>query len=651
MGKILTILSFYDKMICTRMEKGFTAVAREKSEIKNNENGLYVGIEIGDTHDRYETFVDYIKENYDLEKLGFVLIHCMKREIGEERFLEWARFFKENDIHFAFLYTQQRGAPEGKESQLTKETVAKIKETAGELFVGDMIGETGGLMSWFEEYFRFSSEEIMMPTDIENLTVAKEKYIDRVAKIVALDRKFDVEDVLSVEATTASRYNFEAGVDVSFMEMLCGDPEIMMSSVRGASRAYGRKAFGAHIAHEWYGGLRVDDPMKYKRLRLAYRYAYLSGANYIYPESGDFGIRAYGFMLDKDHEFCELYRKEWSDFADLVASEPREGEGPKVSLAFVQGINDPYGGWGNKTIWNQFGREAWGYSDAENSWRILDTITRRDKWHCPENFGDIDRSAHPAYGQYDLLPAEAPADVMKKYDTLIFAGRNTMTEDTVDKLCEFVSDGGTLFITAAHLSSADSPEAPYSFAGGKLCELLGFVPTGETFKRNSGYKFVHENLFDDILYPAAKDGNCDPILPGGFVEYMKIDAKTAVPAALLSDCFVKKEENVPALMENRYGKGRVITLLTVNYPGNNAVYPVYSRIVKCISDAVKRKADVKVCAPDDITYAVYETDTKVTVYLLNTNYDCKMIASVSYNENEKETVISPMELTAIRFAK
>lgn len=623
------------------------------SEIKNNEKGVYVGIEIGDTHDRYETFVDYVKENYDLEKLGFVLIHCTKREIGRERFVEWARFFKENDIHFAFLYTQQRGAPEGKESQLTADTVAKVKEIAGEYFVGDMIGETGGLMSWFEEYFNgHEAAEIKIPTDLKTYTEAKEKYIDRVSDIVALDRRLGLTDVLSVEATTASRYNFEAGVDVSFMEMLCGDPEVMMSSVRGASRAYGKKAFGAHIAHEWYGGLRVDDPMKYKRLRLAYRYAYLSGANYIYPESGDFGIRAYGFMLDKDHEFCKLYRKEWNDFADLVSAEPREGDGPKVSFAFVQGISDTYGGWGNKTSWNQFGREEWGYSDAENSWRILDTVTRRDKWHCPENFGDADRSAYPAYGQYDLLPAEAPAEVMKQYNTLVFAGRNVMSGETVDKLCEFVYNGGTLFITAAHLSTADSPDGAYSYVGGeKIRDLLGFVPTGKTFRRNSGYKFVRANMFDDILYPAAKDGGCDPILPGGFAEYMDIEAIAAVPAAYLSDSFVQKKETTPALMENRYGKGRVITLLTMDYPGNNAVYPVYSRIVKCISDADKRKATVKVCAPDDITYAVYESDTTVTVYLLNTNYDCKMIASASYLGNEKEAIIPPLELTALKFKK
>jgi len=622
-------------------------------QVNTKNRSVFLGIEIGDTHDRYEEFTDYIQSNYDLGKLGFVLVYVSKREVGESRFYEWARFFRDNDIYFAFLYTQQRSAPEGRISHLTKEIVKNIEDIAGEYFVGDMIGETGGLMSWFEDYFiNADSNMPKMPTDLKSYSDAKRIYTERVKAVVDIDRGFDVKNVLAVEATTASRYNFDAGVDVSFMEMLCADPEIMMSSVRGASRGYGRRFFGAHMAHEWYGGLRVDDPMKYNRLRVAYRYAYLSGARFIYPESGDFGIRAYGFELDKDHEFCRRYRKEWSDFADLIEKEPRLGEGPKVTFAFIQGRNDPYIGWGNKTAWNQFGREEWGYSDGENAWRILDTVTRRDKWHTVENFGENDLSAYPAYGQYDILPIEASVDVMNNYTTLVFAGRNAMTEELLDKLSSFVENGGTLFMTASHLSTADSPEEGFKYIGGEKAQrLMGFAPDGKTVRRNSGYKFVFDNLFPDIRYPAAKVRNCDPILPGGFAEYLCGECTTGKPAAYLSDSFLAADGEMPVLIENEYGKGRVITLLTTVLPGNNAVFPVYSRIVKCIMNADKLKAEVSVLAVDDISYAVYENDTDIAVYLLNTNYDCKNIATVRYLGEEKEIAIPPMELASVKFKK
>ncbi|MEG2378271.1 MAG: hypothetical protein RSC43_07960, partial [Clostridia bacterium] len=201
-------------------------------------NGIArLGLEIGDHFASYDTFTDYISENYDLTKLGFVLIYISRDEVGADRFYSWARFFAENDICFAFLYTQQRGAPIGKISHLTAEIVAGIREIAGDYFIGDMIGETGGLASWPEGYY---GEEPMPRQDFADMREARDEYVKSVAELVKIDKDFGVDNVLAVEATMFSRYNFEAGVKYTFLEMMCANPEIMLASARGASRAYRR---------------------------------------------------------------------------------------------------------------------------------------------------------------------------------------------------------------------------------------------------------------------------------------------------------------------------------------------------------------------------------------------------------------------------
>jgi hypothetical protein len=62
-----------------------------------------------------------------------------KLEIPQEYFLDWAQYLAEHKVYFVFLYTVQHALPE-RESIFEPETVAKMKEIAGEYFLGDLIG-------------------------------------------------------------------------------------------------------------------------------------------------------------------------------------------------------------------------------------------------------------------------------------------------------------------------------------------------------------------------------------------------------------------------------------------------------------------------------------------------------------------------------
>jgi len=96
----------------------------------------------------------------------------------------------------------------------------------------------------------------------------------------------------------------------------------------------------------------------------------LAGANFIYAESGDSGIMAYGYRYPAEHAFCETYRRTFREFANYVKLDTRPSDGPLVKIGFIHGHLDGFTGWGGATAWNQFDREAWGFSAAENSWNI-----------------------------------------------------------------------------------------------------------------------------------------------------------------------------------------------------------------------------------------------------------------------------------------
>ncbi|MEG2377970.1 MAG: hypothetical protein RSC43_06420, partial [Clostridia bacterium] len=317
----------------------------------------------------------------------------------------------------------------------------------------------------------------------------------------------------------------------------------------------------------------------------------------------------------------------------------------KTKVAFVQGALDSYNGWGGSTVWNQFGREEWGYGDAENSYRILDEINTGSRWHDPTVFGEHDDTAAPPMGLYDIIPAEAPCEIMAKYDTLIFTGWSTMTRQIYDNLREYVHGGGHLLISAAHLNTSAKRACERSLLDdGALSEFLGCDITGESVRINSGTKFIKESLIDGVLYPAAGDLNCDPICAGGFAEYAKVTMRGGNVRGVLSDSFFGAGD-MPVLIENAYGDGVVSFMTSLDYPGANGIYKLYKTIVKEQLRAISAKCPVKVRAGANVAFAVYNG----VLYLLNTDYDAAVCAYVEINGATRDVMLSPLEFKRIEF--
>ena len=579
-------------------------------------------------------------------------------EYPEELFYEVARIAKEHKLYFSFLYAYQF-APPGKRSHLNVEIVQKVRKIAGKYFLGEIFGETGSdrgakAKGYFREVPTCMAEE-MPPQNFSGMAEAKEAYVRYVRQMAEYDKKIGIEQPMLVEATAFLKYDLEAGMEIPVLEFFPGNPESLVAFARGAAVGYRKKEWGGFIACEWYGGYRHEDKLKAQRLRLAYRYLYLTGATMVYLESGFDNICSFGYEFGHDAPECSVYRRAMQEFYAFSRAEKRPSCGPLTKVAFLHGNLDGYTGFMGSSVWSQFDRKEWGMSAPEYSWRILDEVYRSRDWHDFANFGQDGRdfSCAPAYGQYDVVPVESELSVLNGYDLLIFAGWNTMTDEIYEKLKAYVSSGGKLILCAAHLNVSDRRGGePKYLRDGKLSDLLGCDLVGKA-QTNDGVKFCRDGEAAGVEYPGTFDFICDCNYCSGYAEYVTVRMNGGRVVAFFDDKFAPapdRESMRPALIENKCGKGVVSFLTYTAYPGDPAVYPLYRTIVKENLTASHRSCDLKVLCGDKIRFALYyEESGEEKLYLLNTDFNVPYKVKVLYRAREINTEIAPTELKIISF--
>lgn len=610
------------------------------------------GVHIGEHSFNPNEILDEIRTRCVEKGFNFVSIRPRgTEEYDQSYYIEWAKYLAENKIYFAFCYAIQH-APGDKKCRLDAETIRKINKIAGKFFLGDIIAEAGSsaackMQGYFEGGLsperRRDYEFIKEPR--RDMRDAHEAYVSKISEYVNIGKEYNMPNLLSVEATALNKYNIEAGVTLPLVELLCGNPDIIVSSVRGAARARNLPVWGTFAAHEWYGGMRHDDMLKRKRLGLAYKYAYLAGSNIMLVESGDTGIHSYGYDFNESSELCEDYRRVMQDMNEFIKKDDRPKNGPKTAVGFVSGLHDAWGGWGGSSVWNQFGREEWGHGDAEYSWRLLDEIGTKRTWDEVMNYGDNDTSALPAYGMYDIVPIEADAEKLSRYEYLIFLGWNSMTEENADKLVEYVENGGKLLMSAAHLNTATARNGEYvPISEEKIKKLFGCRFTGKRIRTNAGVKFGTISLSEGILYPGTKTKECDPVFSAGYVDYADVELCGGFEAASLSDDFSAPQSPLPAVVENRLGKGTATLVTSLAYPGNPALRPLYRAVMREFVSASARNCDIVVIGSDRLRYSVYENGR---IYLLNTDYDLPITVKIIKGEKETVLTLEALELRAV----
>ena len=627
---------------------------------------MKTGVNIGDYHFEPDTVLDVVKKyKFGKENGGlfnFLSIRLDKERPTSEQLYEWAKYFHDNEIYFKLSGNVSRIGD--KTPRLTKEETVKIQELGGEFFLGDGIGEFGG---WYASkakgyYARGMSENPV--EDLKDCREAKDTYVRQIGKEIKIRRDNGSKTVSSTEAVTLTPYEYEAGVDHVTVEVCPRNMEQIMCFGRGAARAYGKETLGAWMAHEFYGGYHQFDPLKAKRFKAEYYSMYLAGIDFCCLESGYRELHSHlDEMLPEEHPLTQSYLREAEDFAEFCNSDIRPGKnGPITKVAFVQGNYDGFGLGNGSSLWGQYYDEKWGFSDPEYSYRILDEVYHSSEWNNGMNCGDFDYSGAPGYGQYDVIPATCPLDVMKQYEWVIFCGWNTMTPEIANTFKKYVEEGGNLFITAAHMRDSVDRDKKGNFCDFDWESFLGVKLSDEIIRTNDGFKFVKYSTVDGVMYPGTKSLMCDPAWSAGYTNYVKIEPTAATPVCYIADSFGRaknsvgvatgdKMNKIPLITENKFGIGSVIFMATSEYPGNSAVYPLYKLIVKQLLAASHRKSELKVIGSDKLRFAMFEDEEKAKLYIFNSDFNQKNFVTVIYKGETFERVIDSVGLEIIEFKK
>lgn len=564
--------------------------------------------------------------------------------LSEEAYLEIARFAVKQNMPFGFLYATQH-APEGEISHISPELCQKIKAIGGELFLGEVYGESGSEVGAKDKgYFtenRRPNHAPMPPQDTQTMTQAAKDYTDHLEHLTAYSKSLGMNTMI-VEATALSRYALAAGIDVPILEACPGNVERLVPFTRGAAIGYGKKLWGSFIAHEWYAGYNHADALKKKRLELFYKYLYLSGSNIIFLESGSTELQSFGEEHGYDSPLCQNYRRVMKENFDYMSANKRPANGPLTNVAFIMGEGDGFTDFMGGSAWCRFDREEWGKSASERSWDILKSVYRSGDWHDAHTYanGGLDLSGAPGYGSYDILPAETPPEQLQSYDYLVFLGWNTMSGALYEKLTAYVKNGGNLLMSVAHLNENANRKTTVELVNsGDVTELFGCRITGAT-RYNHGVKFDNKSYIPEMQYPGTPNKVCDPVYPEGFADYARVELTTGTVRAELVDRFsAPAGDSVPVVIENKCGKGTAILTTHMAYPGDPAVMPIYTRLVKALLAASHAKAEVKVTGADKVRFSVFEEKGKYTVYLLNTDFDTPACVSIHYADNKREVML------------
>ena len=251
--------------------------------------------------------------------------------------------------------------------------------------------------------------------------------------------------------STLFRYFYQAGYQWLGAEQMYGPEEVILSSLRGASRAYNRQLYGTLHAMQWGSG-PFSDPKHALRMYLSLSLAYMHGSSHINTEEAlwtDEYLNDRYSKAGKEHLYAQ------HQVLDFVETHTRRGE-LTSNIAVIQGRNDGWKSFLRGNIWSQEGKQ-WKFDKANESFDLLRVFYPENVIDCCGPHGWF--SSTP-YGTVDLLPIEAPYETMCQYKAMIFLGWNSYDAADIDRIRQFVVHGGTLLLSAAHLNEEVLPNLP-----------------------------------------------------------------------------------------------------------------------------------------------------------------------------------------------
>jgi len=310
--------------------------------------------------------------------------------------------------------------------------------------------------------------------------------------------------------STMFRYMYQAGYDWVGAEQMYGPEDVIMSSLRGASRAYGKSDFGSLHAMQW-GSFPYTDPKHAQRHFLSLAVAYMHGSSHINTEEG---LWTDDYCNDRFTVSGKQHIEAQHRVFDYVETHARKGD-QHTPVAIVQGRNDAWKSGNRTSMWSQNG-DKWQFNTAAESFDLLTLFYPDTKVETLSGVPEYWFSSTP-YGLVDILPIEAPVDQLYRYKALIFLGWNTFDNTDFIRIRKFVEQGGVLLLSAAHLNSELQPDAPVRFPEDDTVVKMLVGEDYRTYKQKTEIPLGKGTViyFPQPCYPA------DPTIRQAYTESMK----------------------------------------------------------------------------------------------------------------------------------
>ena len=317
--------------------------------------------------------------------------------------------------------------------------------------------------------------------------------------------------------STLFRYFYQAGYDWLGAEQMYGPEDVIMSSLRGASRAYGKNDYGSLHAMQW-GSFPFTDPKHALRHYLSLAVAYMHGSSHINTEEGL-------WTDDNDNDRFTAAGKRHVEaqhlIFDYVQTHARKGY-LNTPIAIVQGRNDAWKAGSRISLWAQNG-DKWQFNLATESFDLIKAFYPENRLNALNGVPEGWFTSTP-YGAIDLLPIEAPSELMCRYKTLIFLGWNSFDNYDFIRIRKFVEQGGNLLLTAAHLNSELQPDAPVRFPVDDTVVKMLLGEDYRTYSQKAEIRLGKGKIiyFPQPCYPA------DPLIREAYTESINAIATSVI---------------------------------------------------------------------------------------------------------------------------
>lgn len=350
--------------------------------------------------------------------------------------------------------------------------------------------------------------------------------------------------------STLFRYFYQAGYEWLGAEQMYGPEETILSTLRGASRAYHRTDFGTLHAMQW-GSFPFTNPKHALRLYMSLAVAYMHGSSHMNTEEA---LWTDEYMNDRYSESGKAHMFAQHQLLDFIETHTRRGE-LTSRIAVVQGRNDAWKSFVRGNLWSQEG-DAWKFDKANESFDLLKVFypgntldaCGPDGWFTPTPYGTV-----------DILPIEASLETMNRYKAMLFLGWNTYDEADFERIRSYVFQGGTLLLSAAHLNAELKPNVPTRLPSNDQAvrRLLG-----ENYRQLKSKTDIRLGAGHIIYFPQAAYPSESP-LKNAYVNSMEDIAATIV-AEETEKGWIKENESVGFTVWDD-GERRTIYLLNSDW--------------------------------------------------------------------------------------